>query len=244
MSIKGKQIIDSTITQHKLNLSDPINPTDAATKQYVDNNNSIEYTSISNLKMTAKNTTNNGDLAVNTALLQQPIAGSGVEVYVNGVQINVGNSTAGDACFFSPDGIYMRLPGNERKGDKLYWNGSAAGFDLDTNDVIDFKYIISDVNDRIITLYDGDVYIYDYTINKNLFLFNGLDGESSNIIIDGSSYEVGNDGGTFTWDIGNINNSLHAFTTVGENITITINSNNYTIILDSTTNMNFTLTLV
>ena len=36
MPIKGKQIIDSTITQVKLNLDAPTLPNEAATKEYVD----------------------------------------------------------------------------------------------------------------------------------------------------------------------------------------------------------------
>jgi len=249
MSIKGKQIIDSTITQPKLNLSEPINPNDAATKQYVDNNNSIEFNSISNYKLPALDTNNyngtNGDpgqLATNTAILDQPVSGSGVSVYVNGIQVSCGNLTS-DTCYFSPNGIYKRRLGNERQGDKLYWLGYNAGFNLDTNDVIDFNYVISSINNRTITLYDGDVYTYNTSVRQNLFTFIGNDGDNAIIVIDGTSFVIGNISDDFVFDIGNTNGYQHVFTTLGETLQIIINSTNYDIVLDSTSQFDFTITL-
>jgi len=247
MSIKGKQIIDSTITQHKLNLSDPINLNDAATKQYVDLNNSIEFNSISNYKLQALDTNNSGtngnsgQLATNTAIIDQPVAGSGVSVYINGIQVNCGSSND-DSCYFSPDGLYKRHIGNERKDDKLYWFGYNAGFDLDTNDIIDFNYVISNINDRTIEIYDGDVYIYDTTLRQNLFEFVGISTDTAIIVVDGTSFEIGNELGYFVFDIGNINGYLHTFTTIGENIQITVNSVNYDIVLDLMPQIKFTIT--
>jgi hypothetical protein len=95
-----------------------------------------------NLNMTALVTTTDGDLACNTAILDTPKVSSHVRVFVNGVEVNSGDKNSGD-CYFSRDGGSTALVvGDERLGDKLYWNGSIANYNLDNIDLIDFIYLI------------------------------------------------------------------------------------------------------
>ena len=96
----------------------------------------------SNLNMTANVTVNDGDLACNTAILDTPKTYSYVRVFVNGVEVNTGDKNSGD-CYFSRDGGSTALVvGDERLGDKLYWNESIANYNLDAIDLIDFIYLI------------------------------------------------------------------------------------------------------
>jgi hypothetical protein len=87
--VKGKQILDDTITQEKLDLTTPTQDFDAATKEYVDTNISTEYNSVINKSMAALATSNDGDLATSTAILQDPVTETGVDVFVNGVKVNM-----------------------------------------------------------------------------------------------------------------------------------------------------------
>ena len=91
-----------------------------------------------NLNMPANVTVNDGDLATSSAIIDRPIASSHVRVFVNGMEAN---REHGD-CYFSADGVEKRIIGDERQGDRLYWNGSFAGYNLDTLDLIDFIYLI------------------------------------------------------------------------------------------------------
>lgn len=96
-----------------------------------------------NLEMNALVTNTDGSLACNTAILDNPKPSSIVRVFINGVEVNVGGKTYPYDCYFSPNsGVTVRTPGDEKIGDKLYWNGSVAGYQLDTNDLIDFIYLI------------------------------------------------------------------------------------------------------
>ena len=58
-------------------------------------------------------------------------------------------TTVGDGvktlnCYFSADGgTTAKSVSALTSGDQLYWNGTVAGFDLDTSDVIDFDYDVS-----------------------------------------------------------------------------------------------------
>lgn len=96
-----------------------------------------------NLNMNANITTNDGDLACNTPILDEPKSSSFVKVFVNGIEVNVGGKNYPFDCYFSSDnGTTVRTLGDERHGDKLYWNTSVAGYNLDTIDLIDFHYLI------------------------------------------------------------------------------------------------------
>ena len=96
-----------------------------------------------NLEMSALVTSGDSSLACNTAILDTPKLGSIVRVAINGVEVNVGGKTFPNDCYFSPDGgVSVRSRGDERLGDKLYWNGSIAGYQLDAIDLIDFIYLI------------------------------------------------------------------------------------------------------
>lgn len=240
MPIKGKQVVNNTITQPKLNLSYPVFAQDAATKEYVDTNQSVETNSIQNKTMPAEVTLADDDLAVNIALTEQPVSGSGVSVIVNGIRVPSGNTDA-DVCYFSPDGIYKRMFGNERVDDLLYWIGSLANFQLDAADVVDFNYVISNQANRVVILQDGDVFTYTTEARQNVFTFDGINGETASIIIDGTSFDVGNVSDEFVFDVGNINGYEHTFTVVGETLSIVVNLVDYVIVWDGSGSLLFTV---
>mgnify|MGYP003351818403 CR=1 FL=1 len=96
---------------------------------------------IGNKAMAASATASDGAQACSTAMGAAPALTSYVEVKVNGINYVVGNGVKTKDCYFSGDsGSTARAFGAIASGDYLYWNGSVAGFQLDTNDVIDFLY--------------------------------------------------------------------------------------------------------
>lgn len=96
-----------------------------------------------NLNMVASVTTIDGTLACSVALIDRPKTSSHVRVFVNGVDVNTGGKDYPSDCYFSADnGITPRVVGDERQGDKLYWNGTIANYNLDVIDLIDFIYLI------------------------------------------------------------------------------------------------------
>lgn len=98
--------------------------------------------STSNLNMVANVTNNINTLACDTVIIDVPLIHSYVRVFINGVEVNSGGNVYPFDCYFSgDDGLSVRLRGDERTGDKLYWNGSVAGYELDSTDLIDFVYL-------------------------------------------------------------------------------------------------------
>ena len=96
-----------------------------------------------NLNMSAAVTTTDGSLACSVAIIDRPISSSHVRVFINGVEVSTGGKIYPHDCYFSADGgVTERVLGDERQGDRLYWNGSVANYNLDTIDLIDFIYLI------------------------------------------------------------------------------------------------------
>lgn len=93
-----------------------------------------------NQSMVANYTAYDGDLACPDNILIQPEGR--VDVTVNGVQVTIGEGKEG--YFSGDDGLTARVRGTVEVGDKFYWNGSIAGYELDPNDTIDFDYLMSD----------------------------------------------------------------------------------------------------
>lgn len=140
--IQGKQIADHTITQQNLSLTAPSGNTDAATKEYVDSNISVEHLSIANKNMQALSTSGHTGvtLACSTKVLENPVANSQVRVLINNITIDVG---PGKEAFFSADsGLTARAPGEVAWGDYLYWDKTHALYDLEDTDTVDFEYLI------------------------------------------------------------------------------------------------------
>jgi hypothetical protein len=140
--VKNKQIKDYSVTQDKFNLETPLSAQTSlvATVEYVKQVSGVTAVySDSNLNMAGLVTTSDGDLACNTAIIDSPT--SIVNVYINGLIVDVGNGV-NDMCYFSNDsGITKRAKGTEQQGDYLYWLGSVAEYQLDTTDEIDFIYL-------------------------------------------------------------------------------------------------------
>lgn len=144
--IKGKQISDATITQSKMNISTDsiINPTDVTNKEYVNNviNSGISNLSYSSsdFNITALNTSGSSPmLACNRTVTDIPQGG--IRVFINGIEVNVGN---GLDCFFAPEGTGTPTPrtfGQEEQGDYLWWNCGVAPYQLETLDSIDYVYM-------------------------------------------------------------------------------------------------------
>lgn len=96
--------------------------------------------------LAASLTTLDGDVACATGLPATPVppspSGGAIQVFVNGVSVDVGNGVKTLSCYFSADGgVTARSFSALSAGDLLYWNGSIAGFQLETADIIDFNYL-------------------------------------------------------------------------------------------------------
>ena len=145
MPIKGKQIVDRTVTQKQLGVTtDSINSNDdVTTKKYVDDlvNNAITgltYTDI-DYNLSANETTGSAiALATDTPISKIPVGG--VRVYVNGIEVNVG---PGLMSFFAPENTGTPTPREfeqEQQGDYLWWDPVVAKYQLEVGDDIDFVY--------------------------------------------------------------------------------------------------------
>lgn len=90
---------------------------------------------------TALVTTVDGSLASNDAISGIPLGAIAVEVNGHGADVGDGVKTA--ACYFSGDGgLTARAINEVKQGDKLYWNGTYADYQLDSIDWIDVFYDI------------------------------------------------------------------------------------------------------
>lgn len=98
----------------------------------------------SNKGMAALLTTNDNDLACNTGVTTTPSSASYIAVEINGVNILLGNGakTNCDAYFSGDTGTTARALNAVASGDKLYWVGSYAGYQLATTDIVDFFYVV------------------------------------------------------------------------------------------------------
>jgi hypothetical protein len=67
-----------------------------------------------------------------------------VGVSINGLMYEVGNGATNRDCYFSLDGTGggVRLFSAITQNDYFVWNGVISGFELDTNDRVDFYYNI------------------------------------------------------------------------------------------------------
>jgi hypothetical protein len=93
--------------------------------------------------ITAVVTTADGDAATagGDALASTPGGDGYVAVRINGIGVQVGDGNKTKSCYFSADGgTTARAFSAIVAGDRLYWNGSIAGYQLDTSDTIDFIY--------------------------------------------------------------------------------------------------------
>lgn len=96
----------------------------------------------SNKNMTASVTTADNQEATATTIAATPALDGYVQVFVNGVKVQVGDGTkVSVVSYFSGDaGATARSITAIVSGDKLFWNGSIAGYELDATDKIDFDY--------------------------------------------------------------------------------------------------------
>lgn len=144
--IKGKQIDNNTITQVKMNITTDsiINNTDVTTKEYVNNiiNSGITNLTYSNADFNIIASITTGTTSILACTRQvTDIPQGGIRVFINGIEINVGD---GLDCFFAPEGYGIPTPrefGFEQQGDYLWWNPSIAPYQLDNNDSIDYVYM-------------------------------------------------------------------------------------------------------
>lgn len=99
--------------------------------------------SSTNINMAARTTTGDEQLACLIGVTSTPLANSYISVYVNGVQVSVGDGVKTEDCYFSDDnGITAKEWVNIGFGDKLYWNGSVIGYQLNSmTDKISFIYL-------------------------------------------------------------------------------------------------------
>lgn len=97
-----------------------------------------------NKGMASEATSGDGDLACDTAIAKTPVFGGYVVVLIRGVQVSVGDGVKTKCCYFSGDGgTTARAFADVAAGDKLYWNGSVAGYQLQAGWRTDFYYLES-----------------------------------------------------------------------------------------------------
>jgi hypothetical protein len=148
----GGTFTGSIVASSTLSIADfPTLGGHAANKDYVDQEaaNLAVVPTISNKAMAALATTADGNLACNTGLAGTPTGDGFVTVSVNGLRAEVALNEAArtsSECYFSrsaapySDGAQAVTLSQVVAGDKLYWNGSVAGYQLSTSDRISFHY--------------------------------------------------------------------------------------------------------
>lgn len=122
---------------------------------WVTTSGTIVVSTLANKHMPALATTADGDLACAVAVQQQPITGCYPLVRINGLgETGLGDGTkVGATAYFSGDnGVTARALNAIAAGDKLYWNGSAAGWQLATTDYIDFDYQVTTLQTSVASL--------------------------------------------------------------------------------------------
>lgn len=143
MKTHGKQIKDKSILQDQLELTSPLTNSDAATMDYVLMNISKERYSTSN-----KNMKVGTNLPILNSYVEIDIDSIGdlkqpqstVEVFINTVKVDVGPSYSFQ--FRNSDNTIIRNIGETKKGDYLYVNTDMLGYEITTDDIFDFNYII------------------------------------------------------------------------------------------------------
>lgn len=90
--------------------------------------------------LTPASTSGDGS-ATGITLSNQTFGTSYVSVFVNGLLVTLGNGVKSKDCYFSPDGgTTARAVSDIAKTDELIWNGTIAGYDLDSSDRVDLEY--------------------------------------------------------------------------------------------------------
>ncbi len=103
--------------------------------------NPAAYPVTSNKGMTASVTDTDFDEACATAIASTPANDSFVSVEINGLEASVGDGVKTKDCYFSADsGTTAKAMAAIASGDKLYWVGSVAGYELAITDRVDFVY--------------------------------------------------------------------------------------------------------
>ena len=88
-------------------------------------------------------TSSDGD-TTGATITYTPFSDSSVIVKVNGLQVNLGDGAKDQACYFSADGgTTAKTSAGIAAGDTLYWMGSIADYELETDDEIDLVYAAS-----------------------------------------------------------------------------------------------------
>jgi hypothetical protein len=142
--IKNKQINVATPfdfnNQRLYNLGTPTGSTDATTKDYVDSKTAnLNYST--DVNMAANSGVSGTYLACNTGITATPA--TRIKVYLNSIEILVGNGTTSADCYFSANsGVTAKTWTNVALGDYLYWNGSYAPFQLESTDGFSFDYLV------------------------------------------------------------------------------------------------------
>ena len=86
-------------------------------------------------------TTGDGALASNTGIQYQPFSDSMIIARVNGLQTDISQTGSFSPLYFSGDGgATVRPIADVVALDLLYWNATAAGFDLEASDDLEISY--------------------------------------------------------------------------------------------------------
>ena len=246
--LDAKQFKNNSIKQNKLNITtDSIQePNNVANKDYVDSSKSIERQSIEDNNLNVLDSGYSDISLINSdGISQQPITGSGVDVYLNGKLVPSGTRSF-DSGFFSPDGVIRRRKGDEMEGDDFYWKVKQSGYPTDTDDKLSYKYITN--NKEYETYSPNTIFTIDEFNGSRLITLDMVDGEFTTLnylyryygIEFNFNYQIGVgsgvDSGKFIFDmddanserfvfenIGDINTFAQTFNPIGSSLTFNIN---------------------
>jgi len=89
-------------------------------------------------------TNSDGDFLTSATFNQTPIVGSSLSLLVNGQTYVSANGAAqvADSAFYVTDqnGVTVRSHGGYEAGDRFRWNGSVAGYEIESEDLLKISY--------------------------------------------------------------------------------------------------------